>query len=38
VLREDQVNALFQSIIVPPSDFINADDFATAAAENPPSV
>jgi len=36
-LSDDEVSQLWQSIVAPPSDLINADDFAAAVAKNPPS-
>ena len=37
ILKDDELNQLWQSIVAPPSDLINADDFAAAVEKNPPS-
>ena len=37
VMLDEEVAALWESILVPPSDLISAEDFAKAAEKNPPS-
>ena len=37
LLTDGEMAALYASILVPPADLINADDFAAAVDANPPS-